>query len=101
MYTSYNCQYTLFNLLCIFIYIVNVIYGISLCSNKRSRDSTILSRRYDIPFGYVDILFQLNIYDYNLLSNWIIIILAVLLKKCAVENSRHQSNVETAYLSSL
>ena len=83
MYMSYNCQYLLFNLLYIFICIVNVtvIYGISLCSNERSRDSTILSRRYDIPFGYSDILFMiLNIYDYNLLSNWIIIILAVLLK---------------------
>ena len=39
--------------------------------------------------------------NYNLLSNGIIIILAVLLKKCAVENLSHQSNVETAYLSSL
>ena len=56
---SYNCQYSLFNLLCIFIYIVNVIYGIALCSNESSRDSTILSRRYDIPFGYVDILFMI------------------------------------------
>ena len=29
MYMSYNCQYSLFNLLCIFSYIVNVIYGTS------------------------------------------------------------------------
>ena len=29
MYMSYNCQYLLFNLLCIFSYIVYVIYGIS------------------------------------------------------------------------
>ena len=67
MYMSYNCQYSLFNLLCIFIYTVNALYDTSLCSNERSRDSTmILSRRYDIPFGYVDILFMiLNIYDYN------------------------------------
>ena len=28
MYMSYNCQYSLFNLLCIFSYIVNVTYGI-------------------------------------------------------------------------
>ena len=70
MYMSYNCQYSLFNLLYIFIYICNVIYGISLCSNERYRDSTILSRRYDIPFGYVDILFMiLTINDYNLVSN--------------------------------
>ena len=61
---SYNCQYLLFNLLCIFSYIVNVIYGISLCSKERSRDSTILSRRYDILFGYSNILFMIiNIYE--------------------------------------
>ena len=42
MYMSYNCQYSLFNLLCIFICIVNV----------------------DIPFGYSDILFMIiNIYE--------------------------------------
>ena len=64
MYMSYNCQYSLFNLLCIFSYIVNVIYGISLCNNERSRDSTILSRQYDIPFGYSEIFFMIiNIYE--------------------------------------
>ena len=74
MYMSYNCQYSLFNLLCIFSYIVNaILYDVSLCSNERSRNSTILSRRYDIPFGYSDIFFMIiNIYhymNYNLLSN--------------------------------
>ena len=69
MYMSYNCQYSSFNLDCIFIYIVNVIYGISYVATN-APDSTILSRRYDIPFGYSDILFMtINIMNYNLLSN--------------------------------
>ena len=65
MYMSYNCQYLLFNLLCIFSYIVNVIYDISqyVVTNVPGH-STILSRRYDIPLGYSDILFMtINIYE--------------------------------------
>ena len=38
MYMSYNCQYSLFNLLCIFSYIVNVIlYGISLSGEAKKQ----------------------------------------------------------------
>ena len=64
MYMSYNCQYLLFNLLCMFSSIVNVIYGISYVVTNGPGHSTILSRRYDIPFGYSDILFMMiNIYE--------------------------------------
>ena len=64
MYMSYNCQYLLFNLLCMFSSIVNVIYGISYVVTNAPGHSTILSRRYDIPFGYSDILFMMiNIYE--------------------------------------
>ena len=73
MYMSYNCQYSLFNLLCIFSYIVNVIYGILyyVVTNAPCH-STILSRRYDISFGYSDILSMIDIkhnMNYNLLPN--------------------------------
>ena len=38
-------------------------------SNERSRDSTILNRRYDIPFGYLDILFMIiNIYKFKFVA---------------------------------
>ena len=65
MYMSYNCQYLLFNLLCIFSYIVIVIYGISYVVTNAPCHTTILSRRYDISFGYSDILsmIDLNIYE--------------------------------------
>ena len=63
MYIIYNCQYSLFNLLCICSYIVNVIYIqyiiiICIVVTNASGHSTILSRRYDIPFSYSDILFH-------------------------------------------
>ena len=61
---SYNCQYSLFNLLCIFIYIVNYHIRYVIIATNAPGDSTILSRRYNIPFGYSDILFMIiNIYE--------------------------------------
>ena len=66
MYMSYNCQYSSFNLHCIVIYIVNVIYGISYVATN-APDSPILSSRYDIPFGYLDILFMIiSVHVYEL-----------------------------------
>ena len=61
MYLSFDCQYSLFNLICISIYIVNVMYVISYVVTNSPGDSTILSRRYDIPFDYLDILFMILI----------------------------------------
>ena len=63
MYMGYNCQYSLFNLLLSSVTLL-MSYGISYVVTNVPGHSTILSRRYDIPFGYSDILFMImNIYE--------------------------------------